>query len=87
MQLTSFLENNRLTIALTGEIDHHRAKHYIDTAEVPLSIHAGIYLKWQNALASYYKATDEKAHQKVARKRAQRALDVIREEIEESFDD
>ena len=63
------------------------AKHYIDTAEVPLSIHAGIYLKWQNALASYYKATDEKAHQKVARKRAQQALDAIREEIEESFDD
>ena len=29
MQLTSFLENNRLTIALDGEIDHHRAKHYI----------------------------------------------------------
>ena len=63
------------------------AKHYINTAEVPLSIHAGIYLKWQNALASYYKATGEKAHQKVARKRAQQALDAIREEIEESFDD
>ena len=31
MQLTSFLENGRLTIALTGEIDHHRAKYYIDT--------------------------------------------------------
>ena len=31
MQLTSFLENGRLTIALTGEIDHHRAKVYIDT--------------------------------------------------------
>ena len=31
MQLTSFLENSRLTIALTGEIDHHRAKVYIDT--------------------------------------------------------
>ena len=31
MQLTSFLENGRLTIALTGEIAHHRAKVYIDT--------------------------------------------------------
>lgn len=29
MQFTSFLENNRLTIALTGEIDHHCAKAYI----------------------------------------------------------
>jgi len=29
MQFTSFLENGRLTVALTGEIDHHRAKHYI----------------------------------------------------------
>ena len=31
MQLTSFLENSRLTIALDGEIDHHRARVYIDT--------------------------------------------------------
>ena len=29
MQFTSFLENGRLTVALTGEIDHHRAKAYI----------------------------------------------------------
>ena len=29
MQFTSFLENGRLTIVLTGEIDHHRAKGYI----------------------------------------------------------
>lgn len=29
MQLTSFLQDGRLTIALTGEIDHHRAKGYI----------------------------------------------------------
>ena len=29
MQLTSFLQDGRLTIILTGEIDHHRAKHYI----------------------------------------------------------
>ena len=29
MQFTSFLENGRLTVALTGEIAHHCAKHYI----------------------------------------------------------
>ena len=29
MQFTSFLDNGRLTIALTGEIDHHCAKGYI----------------------------------------------------------
>ena len=30
MQFTSFLENGQLTIELTGEIDHHCAKGYID---------------------------------------------------------
>ena len=29
MQFTSFLDNGNLTVALTGEIDHHRAKNYI----------------------------------------------------------
>ena len=29
LQFTSFLDNGKLTIALTGEIDHHRAKTYI----------------------------------------------------------
>ena len=29
MQFTSFLENGQLTVALTGEIDHHCAKGYI----------------------------------------------------------
>lgn len=29
MHLTSFLQGGQLTIALTGEIDHHCAKHYI----------------------------------------------------------
>ena len=29
MHFTSFLENGSLTIALTGEIDHHCAKQYI----------------------------------------------------------
>lgn len=30
MHFTSFLDDGRLTIALTGEIDHHCAKGYID---------------------------------------------------------
>lgn len=29
MHFTSFLENSQLTVALTGEIDHHCAKGYI----------------------------------------------------------
>ncbi len=29
MRFTSFLENGRLTVALTGEIDHHCARSYI----------------------------------------------------------
>ena len=29
MHLTSFLDSGRLTVALTGEIDHHCAKNYI----------------------------------------------------------
>ena len=29
MRLTSFLQDGQLTIALTGEIDHHCAKDYI----------------------------------------------------------
>jgi stage II sporulation protein AA (anti-sigma F factor antagonist) len=29
MKFTSFLENGQLTVALTGEIDHHCAKGYI----------------------------------------------------------
>ena len=31
MQLTSYLQDGELTIVLTGEIDHHCAKHYIQT--------------------------------------------------------
>ena len=29
MHFTSYLENGQLTVALTGEIDHHCAKEYI----------------------------------------------------------
>ena len=31
MHFTSFLQDGRLTVALTGEIDHHCAKTYIHT--------------------------------------------------------
>ncbi|MBE6934574.1 MAG: STAS domain-containing protein [Ruminococcaceae bacterium] len=31
MHFTSFLDNGQLTVALTGEIDHHCAKSYIQT--------------------------------------------------------
>ncbi len=31
MQFTSFLHDGQLTVALTGEIDHHRAKGYIQS--------------------------------------------------------
>ena len=31
MHFTSFLDDGRLTVALTGEIDHHCAKAYIQT--------------------------------------------------------
>ena len=31
MHLTSYLQDGNLTIALNGEIDHHCAKHYIQT--------------------------------------------------------
>lgn len=30
MHFTSYLQNGQLTIALTGEIDHHRARSYIE---------------------------------------------------------
>ena len=31
MKLTSFLQDGQLTVALTGEIDHHCAKEYIQS--------------------------------------------------------
>ncbi len=33
MHLTSFLQDGELTVALTGEIDHHCAKKYIQIIE------------------------------------------------------
>lgn len=40
MQLTSFLENGQLTIALKGEIDHHQAKNYISTIESKINAYS-----------------------------------------------
>ena len=36
MQFTSFLDDGKLTIALTGEIDHHCAKNYIEAIEAKI---------------------------------------------------
>ncbi|MCQ2418309.1 MAG: STAS domain-containing protein [Clostridia bacterium] len=33
MNITSFLQNRQLTVALTGDIDHHRAKEIIRVVE------------------------------------------------------
>ena len=40
MQFMSFLENGQLTIALTGEIDHHRAKEYIVAISAKIEAYA-----------------------------------------------
>ena len=39
MQFTSFLENAQLTIALTGEIDHHKAKNYIQAISSKIEVY------------------------------------------------
>lgn len=39
MQLTSFLQNGQLTVALSGEIDHHRAKSYIESIEGKIQVY------------------------------------------------
>lgn len=36
MRFTSFLESGHLTIALTGEIDHHCAKQYIQAIQAKI---------------------------------------------------
>lgn len=40
MQFTSFLEDGRLTVALTGEIDHHCAKKYIESIKAKIEAYA-----------------------------------------------
>lgn len=39
MQFTSYLEDKRLTVALTGEIDHHCAKDYIEAIATKIEIY------------------------------------------------
>ena len=39
MQLTSFLQNGQLTIALDGEIDHHRARKVIEAIESKIEVY------------------------------------------------
>ena len=36
MQFTSYLEDGKMTVALTGEIDHHRAKGCIQTVSAKI---------------------------------------------------
>lgn len=40
MQFTSYLENGQLTVALSGEIDHHRAKLYIQAVSAKIEAYA-----------------------------------------------
>ena len=40
MQFTSFMEEGRLTVALTGEIDHHCAKAYIQAINAKIEAYA-----------------------------------------------
>lgn len=39
MQFTSFLDDGTLTVALTGEIDHHCAKVYIDAIAAKIEVY------------------------------------------------
>ena len=40
MTFTSFLQDGQLTVALTGEIDHHCAKEYIDSINTKIEAYA-----------------------------------------------
>lgn len=40
MHFTSFLENGKLTVALTGEIDHHCARQYIQAISAKIEAYA-----------------------------------------------
>ena len=42
MQFTSFLEEGRLTVALTGEIDHHCAKSYIQAIAAKIDMQVAV---------------------------------------------
>lgn len=38
MQFTSYLQDNSLTVVLTGEIDHHCAKEYIQAIKTKIEV-------------------------------------------------
>ena len=40
MQFTSFLQDGQLTIVLTGEIDHHCAKNYINSIAAKIEVYS-----------------------------------------------
>ena len=40
MKFTSFLQDGKLTVALTGEIDHHCAKSYIQAISAKIEAYA-----------------------------------------------
>ena len=40
MQFTSYLQDRHLTIALTGEIDHHYAKEFIDAIRAKIETYS-----------------------------------------------
>ena len=43
MHFTSYLEEGRLTVALTGEIDHHCAKAYIQAIAAKLMFRISVF--------------------------------------------
>ena len=40
MRFTSFLQDGQLTVALTGEIDHHCAKSYISAISAKIEVYS-----------------------------------------------
>ena len=40
MQFTSYLQDDCLTVALTGEIDHHSAKAYMDAISSKIEVYS-----------------------------------------------
>ena len=55
MQFTSFLEDGNLTVVLTGEIDHHCAKHYIMSV-ISFQFHITIIWMIQKAEKSMHRS-------------------------------
>jgi len=42
MQFTSFLQDGHLTVSLTGEIDHHSAKKYIEAISAKIEAYTPV---------------------------------------------